>query len=118
MKEHISTIGPLYAAFQLSNGFARYSSEVAGYSNEEVFYDRHPTWPQVDCPYGGHAMAIIGYGLYKKNGTGKDFLYWIVQNSWGTSKGQNGYVFIDAGSLGQISTNAYGVKVYESSTEL
>ncbi|KAF8222900.1 hypothetical protein L208DRAFT_573019 [Tricholoma matsutake] len=72
--------------------------------------DHHPDWPATDCPYGGHAMTIIGYGLFKKGGKGKDRLYWIVQNrqvslvrapyadidifcSWGISKGKLGYVY-------------------------
>ncbi|GLB45591.1 hypothetical protein LshimejAT787_2400490 [Lyophyllum shimeji] len=113
MKEHLSTIGPIYSGFQLTNGFMKYSLELAGHSEEEVYYDGHPSWPGTDCPYGGHAMTIIGYGTFKKGGKGKDRLFWIIQNSWGISKGKNGYVFVAAGSMGQAAETAYGVKVNE-----
>lgn len=116
MKEHLSRIGPLYSGFQISTGFVLYSQEIASRSENVVFYDHHPDWPATDCPYGGHAMTIIGYGLFKKGGKGKDRLYWIVQNSWGISKGKLGYVYIAAGSLGQAAETAYGVKVNERVT--
>lgn len=61
-------------------------------------------------------VTIIGYGHYKKAGKPKNYLYWIVQNSWGITRGQNGYVFIAAGSMGQAAEAAHGVKVDEGSS--
>ena len=35
---------------------------------------------------GGHAMLIVGYNRLQQ--------YFIVKNSWGTARGQNGYVYL------------------------
>jgi len=52
---------------------------------------------------GGHAMLIVGY-----NKTGE---YFIVKNSWGTSKGQAGYLYL---SYDYIRTYAkYGYVINE-----
>merc|ERR1719359_823691 len=47
---------------------------------------------------GGHAITTIGYG---KEGSTK---YWIIQNSWGTGWGKNGYARIKRG------TNCVGIE--------
>lgn len=38
--------------------------------------------------YGSHAMTIVGWTVIN------DVEYWVVQNSWGTNWGANGYVYI------------------------
>ncbi len=43
---------------------------------------------------GGHAVRMIGWGTDSKTGTD----YWLIQNSWGTSWGQNGAFWIARGS--------------------
>jgi len=40
---------------------------------------------------GGHCTQLIGYSSEKGG-------YWIVKNSWGTSWGTNGYIYIKKGS--------------------
>ena len=46
-----------------------------------------------------HEMVIVGYGALN------NVPYWIVRNTWGTSWGQSGYVFIKRG------TNECGIAV-------
>ena len=40
---------------------------------------------------GGHAMLIVGYD---KSKTTYPEEYFIVKNSWGTSCGQSGYIYL------------------------
>ena len=43
-----------------------------------------------DCGFiQNHGVLIVGWGTTELN-----IPYWIVENSWGTSWGQNGYVLI------------------------
>lgn len=46
---------------------------------------RHEKGSQV----GGHAITVVGWG--KQGNTD----YWIVQNSWGSWWGQNGFFYMD-----------------------
>jgi C1A family cysteine protease len=50
-------------------------------------------------PYGGHALAIVGYNDEKNA--------FLVMNSWGTSWGDNGYSWIDYQFLAQCSVGEY-----------
>ena len=40
----------------------------------------------VDASYGGHAMCLVGYDLYKS--------YFLAKNSFGSEWGDNGYCWI------------------------
>ncbi|MED6265182.1 hypothetical protein AMECASPLE_018228 [Ameca splendens] len=42
--------------------------------------------------WSNHAVLVVGYD------TTGDLPYWIVQNSWGTTWGDQGYVYIKIGS--------------------
>jgi len=50
---------------------------------------------------GGHAMTLVGYGTgfasKKSEATDMKISYWILQNSWGTTWGDNGYAKIKRG---------------------
>jgi C1A family cysteine protease len=53
---------------------------------------------------GGHAMVIIGYDDYKSGGA------FLVQNSWGTSWGENGYFWIRYRDISKIIWSAVQFK--------
>jgi len=65
--------GPVATTINADMKFMFYTNGILRYYEEE------------DEGFLNHALLIVGYG--------KD--YWIMQNSWGTSWGKEGYVLID-----------------------
>jgi len=58
---------------------------------------------------GGHALVTVGYG---KEG---DTKYWILQNSWGTSWGVNGYGrMLKGANLAGIEEQSYYMRAWTS----
>jgi cathepsin B len=75
----LQTYGPLEVAFSVYQDFMSYTSGVYIYNGI--------------APYlGGHAVAFVGWGKTTKHP------FWIVQNSWGTDWGINGYFWILKGA--------------------
>lgn len=71
IQKDLMTNGPLSMAFTVYADFPTYKSGVY----------HHVTGQQL----GGHAVKLIGWGTSDK---GED--YWIINNSWGNSWGENG----------------------------
>jgi cathepsin B len=92
IKTEIYTNGPVESAFTVYADFPTYKSGV--YS--------HKTGAEL----GGHAIKIVGYG------TDQGVDYWLVQNSWTTTWGDDGFFKIaTTGSNGGISDQAVAGKV-------
>jgi len=78
MKQAVFDGKGMYISFLVYRNFMRYKSGV--YS--EISGSK----------LGGHAASLVGYGLEG------DQKYWILQNSWGATWGENGYVRFGRGS--------------------
>jgi len=72
--------GPVEGTMSVYDDFFAYSSGVYVASDDAVYE-------------GGHAIKIVGWG----HDATSNLDYWIVQNSWGTDWGMNGYFWIQRG---------------------
>lgn len=78
MQDHLIN-GPIDIAMYVNNGFMYYSSG---------FYNGVGDGCDNSLAQANHEMVAVGYG----HDNGK--LYYILRNSWGTSWGMNGYVYV------------------------
>jgi cathepsin C len=78
--------GPVVISFEPEYSFMIYKSGVYDFSSKNWFTKNmtKPKWQKVD-----HSVVLVGWGVEKVNG--KDVKYWLIQNSWGTVWGDNGY---------------------------
>ena len=79
MQTEIMTNGPIEVAFEVYEDFFAYTGGVYTHKTGALA--------------GGHAVKIIGWGLYGSKSTP----YWTVSNSWGTTWGLDGFFLIERG---------------------
>ena len=82
IKQELFTNGPMELAFTVYQDFMSYKGGV--------YY--HVTGNQL----GGHAVKVIGYGTDAETG----LEYWLCENSWNTTWGDNGFFKIKIGDCG------------------
>jgi len=87
IKQELIDNGPIEVGFTVYQDFMSYKSGVY----------IHTSGSQL----GGHAIKLVGYGVDAEYGP-----YWLCQNSWGKSWGDNGYFKIGFGQCG-IEGQAY-----------
>lgn len=82
LENAVGTVGPVAVTIDASReSFQFYTSGV---------YDDSRCGEKGEL---NHAIAIVGYGLSKSlSESGVE--YWIGKNSWSTSWGENGYIFL------------------------
>jgi cathepsin C len=74
--------GPLVVSFEPKEDFMYYKEGIYKSGADQL----HQEWQQVD-----HAVLLIGYG--EEQGQ----KYWLIQNSWGTDWGENGFFRVERG---------------------
>ncbi|KRY31296.1 Cathepsin L [Trichinella spiralis] len=106
----VATIGPLSVAIDASHeSFQFYSSGmllmVDIFNTVEVMWTNLGVYfePMCSSQFLDHGVLVVGYGSLK----GKD--YWIVKNSWGTSWGNDGYIF-----MARNKNNSCGIASFAS----
>ncbi len=86
----LATNGPLTLSFEPHYTFSMYHDGIYTLDEDLTKKMTNPEWTKVD-----HSMTLVGYGEEIKNG--KVMKYWILQNSWGESWGNKGYVKFERG---------------------
>jgi hypothetical protein len=77
IQEQLARNGPAVAWFKVFDDFLHYKSGVYSPTSEKFL--------------GNHIVKLVGYGV--ENGK----KYWLLQNSWTTAWGDEGYVKIERG---------------------
>ena len=79
--------GPIVISLEPDYSFMFYKSGIYMSPNNNWFINNlpKPEWEKVD-----HSMVLVGWGVENKNG--KNVKYWVIQNSWGSNWGENGYM--------------------------
>ncbi|CEM08677.1 unnamed protein product [Vitrella brassicaformis CCMP3155] len=85
MMQELYKNGPITVSIEPTPDFMYYHEGVFSEGGEV----QHTDWIKVD-----HAVLLVGWGLEKG---ANPLRYWLVQNSWGTNWGLNGYFKIERG---------------------
>jgi hypothetical protein len=77
---------------------------IIGMKCADSFFDAKGAWQPTEDPnlnYGGHAMCVIGYDDTKFGGA------FEIQNSWGTTWGNEGYIWIPYNTYADFTKYGY-----------
>lgn len=79
--------GPIVISLEPDYSFMLYRSGIYKSPNNNWFVNNfpRPEWEKVD-----HSLVLVGWGVEVINE--KKVKYWILQNSWGSNWGENGYL--------------------------
>ena len=86
--DQLTTNGPVVSGIKVYNDFMKLHQNQEKCKNTIYSYDGKSEF------VGGHAVTIVGYGSLN----GK--YYWLIQNSWGESACDNGFIKIEFGQIG------------------
>jgi cathepsin C len=87
LMEDVYKNGPVVVSFEPEYSFMIYKSGIYDFSSQNWLIKNmsKPQWQKVD-----HSVVLVGWGI--ENVNGKDVKYWLLQNSWGSHWGENGFV--------------------------
>ena len=83
--------GPIAAGFYVHEDLYDFAEDEYDCKNDVYTYNG------VARLRGGHAITIVGYGIHYKK------FYWIVQNSWGDTWCDNGFIKMEIGQFDELS---------------
>ena len=85
--DQLVTDGPIMGGFNVYTDFDDFGKDKDKCLNEVY------TFNGTAKNRGGHAITIVGYGLFK------DKFYWLIQNSWGDQWCDHGFIKMEIGQL-------------------
>ena len=85
--DQLTTKGPVVSGIKIYDDFMKLHKDPEKCKNTIYSYDGKSKFS------GGHAVTIVGYGFLN----GK--YYWLIQNSWGESACDNGFIKIEFGQI-------------------
>ena len=88
IKKEIMKNGPVTSMLYIYNDYYNYKSGIYVHTGDKNYL-------------GFHAIVIIGWGIEN------NIKYWIIQDSYGTSRGENGYMRIKIGDDSGAGATAY-----------
>ena len=91
MMDQLFNEGPITAGFYIYEDFDIFSKTISKCKNDIYSYDGISSFK------GGHAIAIVGYGLLNNK------FFWLIQNSWGDKWCDNGFIKMEIGQLIEIA---------------
>ena len=86
--DQLETYGPVISAITCYEDFRDHRHDGGDCKNYIYKYDGEAE------NAGGHAVTIVGYGFEG------DRYYWLVQNSWGKTYCDNGFIKVEFGQIG------------------
>ena len=97
IKKEIMKNGPVIGVMQIYSDFLTYNKGV---------YVKGDDIPGFS---GYHTVKVIGWGIDSEGEANK---YWIVENTWGSDWGENGYARIAIGNEFFFEQYVYGIKTH------
>ena len=104
VKEAVYKYGSVLIGTYLFQSFGNVATGKTLYMNEPIFEDIGGGAMSLEPEVGGHMMIIVGWI--------KD--YFIVQNSWGTSFGKNGYFYMPFSLATWNERTGFPIPVFEA----
>ena len=86
--DQLYNYGPVVSSIDVYNDFIELHSDPERCHKEVYTYDEKSLY------LGGHAVTIVGYGYMNSK------YYWLIQNSWGESACDKGFVKVEFGQIG------------------
>ena len=88
MMDQLINKGPLVTSIDVY-----YDFQILHYDPERCHNEVY-TYDGISEYLGGHAVAVVGYGFMNSK------FYWLLQNSWGESACDKGFVKVEFGQIG------------------
>ncbi len=103
----------------LKTAIMNYGAIATSFNNGSGYNSDSSTYCQTDFPekYRGHAVTIIGWDdnypreNFKEGMQPENNGAWLAKNSWGTERGDNGYLWISYEDSCVFDTNIWGANI-------